>query len=109
MTHKDLYITQVAAAKQFIDSDISRHYTINDIARQVALGKTKLKQGFRQQYGMGLYSYLRKARMEKALQLVTETNIPFKQVAKACGFRYSSNFFAAFTKYHSITPGKARK
>ncbi len=100
---------QIQQAKNIIDADISRHFSIEDIARQVALGKTKLKQGFREYYGKGLYTYLRETRMAKAVQLVTGTNIPFKQVAKACGFKYSNNFIAAYTKFYHSTPGTARK
>ena len=102
-------IDGVQQAKRIIDADISRHFTIEDIARQVALGKTKLKYGFRLLYGKGLYTYLREARMQKAMELVMETHKTFKAIAKACGFKHYNNFIAAFTKFHGTTPGNARK
>lgn len=109
MPIRDTDIEAVQKAKALIDADISRHHTIGDIALAVALGKTKLKQGFRRQYGKGLFAYLREIRMIKAMEMVTGTDKPFKLVAKACGFKHTSNFIAAFTKHHHLTPGKARK
>lgn len=106
---RDYDIDSVQQAKKIIDADISRHFTIEDIARQVAIGKTKLKHGFRLFYGKGLYTYLREVRMEKAMELVTETHKTFKAIAKACGFKHYNNFIAAFTKFHGTTPGNARK
>jgi len=105
----DYDIECITTAKKIIDKDISRHFTIPHIAQQVALGTTKLKKGFKQYYGKGLYTYLREARMNTAMDLVCHSQKTFKMIAEAIGFRHSNNFIAAFTKFHGITPGKARR
>lgn len=109
MTFHDYDIEQVVQAKAIIDADISRHHSIEALAVQVAMGKTKLKEAFRVYYGKGVYTYLREIRMAKALELVNDSSQTFKQIAKACGYKYYNNFITAFSNYHGITPLHARR
>jgi AraC-like DNA-binding protein len=104
----DYDIECIKKAKALIDADISKHITITFLSEKVGIGNTKLKRGFKQLFGMGLYTYLRKQRMEKAAELIRETNRTIKGIAKATGFRYSSNFISAFKSYHGMPPGKYR-
>ena len=92
-----------------MDKDISRHYTIEELAVLAALGKTKLKYGFKQLYKKGLYTYLREIRMEKALGLIIGNQKTLKEIARLVGFKHYTNFLAAYIKYHGISPGQARK
>lgn len=95
-------------AKALIDKDISRHLSIDDIAAAVGIGSTKLKKGFKQQYGLGLFTYLRKQRMELAADLLLTTNKTIKQIAKTTGFHYTSNFSSAFLNFHKRSPAQFR-
>jgi AraC-like DNA-binding protein len=95
-------------AKAFIDKDISRHFAIQEIAESAGIGSTKLKKGFKQQYGLGLFAYLRKQRMEMAAILLSTTNKTIKQIAKTTGFHYTSNFSSAFKAYYKKSPARYR-
>ena len=96
-------------ARAIIDRNNSQHHHIGDIAHSVGMGATKLKAGFKQYYGSGLYTYLRAQRMLLALQLLQDPNKTIKTIAKAAGFTYTSNFTSAFKKRFGITPGKKRR
>ena len=105
----DYDIECINKAKELIDANLGTHFTIEFIAVKATIGKTKLTIGFRQYYGMGLYSYLRKQRMIKAAELMAETRRTIKQIAGDTGFKYASNFTKAFAAYHGLTPGKYRE
>ncbi len=109
MLFSDYDIACIENAKKLIDDNISRHFSITAIALQVGLGKTKLKDGFKQYYGTGMFTYLRHTRMKKAMELVTGTKKTIKEIAAITGFHQPNNFIASFEKYYGITPGKARK
>jgi AraC family transcriptional regulator, transcriptional activator of the genes for pyochelin and ferripyochelin receptors len=96
-------------AKQLIEADLSQHISIADLAQKVALGTTKLKNGFAQQYGTPIYSYLRTIRMLKAVELLTDSNKTVKEIARLTGFKHKNNFTSAFNRYHGFTPGMLRK
>ena len=95
-------------ARKIIDADISRHFTIEYLAGKAGVGKTKLKKLFKEYFGSGLFTYLQKQRMIKAAELIVETNKTIKEIAKATGYRYSTNFSSAFTSYHGLAPVKYR-
>lgn len=98
----------VQKAKSLIDRDISRHFSIQAIAASAGLGATKLKKGFKQEYGLGLFAYLRKQRMEMAATLLITSNKTIKQIAKTTGFHYTSNFTTSFIKFHMQSPAQYR-
>jgi len=99
----------IEKAKKMIDTDISRHFSIFSVAESVGIGATKLKTGFRQMYGRGLFTYLREQRMHRAVTLLTDTNKTIKEISKITGFRYRSNFITSFSSFYGMPPGKYRK
>ena len=99
----------IEKAKKIIDTDISRHLSIFSLAESVGMGATKLKTGFKQMYGLGLFAYLRQQRMKRAAELLGNTDKTIKEISKIAGFRYRSNFITAFTCYYGMPPGRYRK
>lgn len=99
----------ILSVRTFIDTHLQQHYPITQLALQAGIGTTKLKKGFRQIYGMGLYQYLRIQRLQNAALLLSDPAKTIKQVARATGYRYTTNFNTAFSRYHGITPHLYRK
>ena len=108
MPFTDYDIECFEKAKSMIDGNTSRHYSIEYIAETIGIGKTKLKIGFKEYFKMGLFTYLREKRMLKAAELLMHSNKTIKEISKATGFKYYSNFLSAFTAYHGIPPSKYR-
>lgn len=102
----DYDIECLEKARQLIDQDKRVHHTIEEIAHSVGMGTTRLKEGFKQYYGVGLYGYLLTKRMELAKQLLLERRHTIKYIAHATGFAYTSNFTVAFKKRFGVTPGR---
>lgn len=99
----------VVKARGIILKDITQHYTIPDISKQVQLNELKLKAGFKKIYGTGIFECLLEARMEGAKKLLIETDKPLKEIASLTGYEYLTNFAIAFRKYFGYTPGSVRK
>lgn len=99
----------IEKSKKIINSDISRHFSIFAIAASVGMGATKLKKGFKDLYGMGLFAYLRQQRMLQAAALLVTTHKTIKEIARNIGFRYRGNFITAFSSYYGISPARYRK
>lgn len=106
MKLSDYDIECLEKARRLIDRDKRVHHTIDEIAHSVGMGATRLKEGFKQYYGVGLYGYLLTMRMELAKQLLLEGRHTIKSIAHATGFAYTSNFSTAFKKRFGVTPGK---
>lgn len=96
-------------ARELIDKDPSRHYTIPEIARHVALSPTKLKTGFKKLFGMGLYKYLQQERLEKGKYLLENSEKTLKEISRSLGYRYKNNFSTSFKKKFGKPPAAWRK
>jgi AraC-like DNA-binding protein len=101
--------SSVLKAKEFILNDLSRHFTIQQISRQVHLNEFKLKAGFKQQFGTGIFECLLQARMQKAREFLIETDKPIKEIASLTGYDFLTSFITAFRKYFGYTPGSIRR
>jgi AraC-like DNA-binding protein len=97
------------AAREMIAADISRHYTIEQIAMHVGLSATKLKKGFKELFKTTLFEYLETQRMERAKELMRSTDKSLKQISSLAGFRYMNNFSTAFKRKFGVSPHEWRK
>lgn len=96
-------------AKHIILSDISKHFTIQSLSRMVQLNEFKLKTGFKKQYGTGIFECLLEARMNKAKELLSDTEKPIKEIAALIGYDHLTSFITAFRKFFGFTPGSVRR
>jgi AraC-like DNA-binding protein len=77
--------------------------TIAQLAKKVELTEKKLKAGFKAEYNVGVYGYLRNARIEKAKQIL-ETGSSVKLTAREVGYKSESSFVKAFRECVGKTP-----
>lgn len=95
-------------AKQMIHNDPSRHFTILEIAKHVGFSSSKLKTGFKQLFGMGLYKYLQETRMEKGKYLLENSEKTLKEISRTLGYKYKENFSTSFKKRFGKPPAAWR-
>ena len=94
-------------ALQLISSDITKHYTLTDIASQLHCSPTWLKKAFSKVYGIGMFHYLRKSRMGKARQMLLAGE-QLKVVALEVGMK-PRNFPKEFKAFYGYTVTALKK
>lgn len=91
---------------------VNKHYTekisAEQLSMEVGLSKDKLQAGLQIRTGHTLHKYLQQVRLEKARELLAQTNYPVKAVADASGFINESHFCKVFRKMHFISPVQYR-
>jgi len=102
-------LEKIYAAKEFIDANLPHHFAINRIAVRVALNEQKLKEGFREIFGKGLFEYLHDTILELAQKEIEQTRRSIKQIAFRAGYKKANNFSAAFKKKYGLSPSRWRK
>ncbi|HEX7904694.1 MAG TPA: AraC family transcriptional regulator [Chitinophagaceae bacterium] len=105
----DYDIIYINAAKELIEKHLDRHYTIPEIAKEIGTNESKLKKGFKQKFGMGIFEFLTNVRMEKARSLLAEDRKSLKQIARHVGYKHISNFITAFEKKYNQSPTDFKK
>ncbi len=76
----------VSAALRFIRDNFDRAIGVIDILDHVALSRRSLELRFRKALGRSINSEIRRVRVEYACKLLSETNIPIKQIALNLGY-----------------------
>lgn len=92
-------IYQVRAA---ILADLSTPPQLSDLARNIGMSPTKMKQLFRQVFGDSIYNYFQVERMNEAAQLLRGLSV--SEVGYSIGFSNLSHFARLFEKHHQMKP-----
>jgi|GEM_PF-1705607 len=95
--------------RSLILDDYTEHYTLKELSKKAHINLHTLKSGFKQIYGLGPYEYRKEIRMQKAKELLNQTDKPIKQIAAVLKFAGTASFAAAFTKHFGYPPGSDRK
>lgn len=103
---------QVTIAKQVmevISEDLSRHISIESMAKEYGLSPSSLKNYFEGVYGKNISTYLRELRMGQAAKALAETSASVGEIAAAVGYENASKFSAAFKRVFGETPLEYRR
>jgi AraC-like DNA-binding protein len=71
--------------KQLIESNVKHHYTLQQLAQRFHVSETKLRQDFYAEFGVTIYQFRIQLRVEKAKELLINTNYPIEKIASMVG------------------------
>ena len=97
----------VDRAKVLLASDLSRRWTLAEIAKEIGGSPVYLTQVFQQVEGLPLYRYHLRLRLARALDLVARRE-DLSGLAQDLGFSSHSHFSAAFKQAYGVTPAEFR-
>ncbi len=96
-------------AKRYIKHNLQNRLTLFDIATHLHCSKATLTETFRREFGLTVVQYINKNRLEKACQLLINTELPVGVICEECGFSGGEYFSALFKKNYAISPLGYRK
>ncbi len=95
--------------KQYIHRHYGEDLGLNLLAEKVYLTPRYLSAMFIQQTGCGLSKYIKNVRMEKAQDLLVNTNMKITDISKHVGYSNVSYFCKSFLEDFGTTPEKYRQ
>jgi LacI family transcriptional regulator len=105
LLHED---PEVAAALRFIYDNAGRPIRVYDVVANLGDARRTLEIRFRQALGRSIHAEIQRARLERARQLLLETDLPLPKIARASGFGSPSYLAAIFHRELGVTPIKYR-
>lgn len=102
-------IKSLHKARRILDEDIVTPPTIGKLARLVCLNEYKLKTGFKELFGLPVYSYVIDKRLEMARFLMEDKKLRVTEAALLVGYSDASHFAEKFRKKYGINPSKCIK
>lgn len=101
--------SEVSAALRFIQEHACEGLRVSDVLKVVSLSQTALEQRFRRCLGRTPKAELLRVQIERARQLLRETDLPLKKIANRIGFSSEKYFSYAFVHQNGISPSAYRK
>ena len=93
----------------YIGDNLTEKLTVEEIAKHVYLSPTYLQSVFKENYGVPLAEYVRRQKLQKARELLYNTQKRISDIAYDCGFEHESSFIRSFKREFGMTPGEARR
>lgn len=81
---------------------------IPEIAEELHTNATLLKRGFKLIHGTTIAKFHREKRLEKAKDLLLDSDVTLLTIATQCGFKSGSHFSRAYKKQFGVNPSKSR-
>lgn len=97
-------IPALELAKSIIEKDPASHIHIPMLADKAGINEFKLKIGFRELFKTSPYQYRLQLCLEKAKELLEETDDTIDQIAMKVGFNTYNGFSTAFKRAYNIPP-----
>lgn len=88
----------------YLLDNLDKRITIEMLSKKFLINSTTLKQTFKSIYKTSVAAHINKHRMEKAEQLIANSDKNISEIASLVGFSSQSRFTAAFKKIYGYTP-----
>lgn len=100
---------KVRAIRQFLIAHISENYTQEELSRRFDIPMTAMKTCFRSVYGEAIGAWLTGYRMNRAAELLRESELSIAEVGSRVGYDNAGKFTVAFKKTMKLTPSEYRR
>ena len=98
------YPEPLVRCMEFIGSNISQKLSLNIICDATGIGKTKIKEMFRDHLHASPGRYIVNLRLNSALKMLEGASCSIKQIAFACGYENPLYFSNAFKAHFGASP-----
>lgn len=85
--------------ERFGESDL----TLDDVARAVSSSRRQVQRLFEED-GDTFRAYITRLRMQRAADMLADTLMPVRDIARRVGYRQSAQFAKAFRRFGGVTP-----
>jgi AraC family transcriptional regulator len=99
----------VDTVAQYVDAELSRPLTLEQLAKVVYLSPFHFAHAFKATTGLSPHQFVAQRRIQRATALLTSVADPVEQVAAAVGFSNVSHFRRLFRRYVGVLPGELRE
>ncbi|MBY8826204.1 helix-turn-helix transcriptional regulator [Sphingomonas colocasiae] len=101
-------LRRLEKAMQILRANPQAPVRVDDLAGMVGMSRRRLQHGFRQLYGETVCNVRDRLRMDLALDLVIDSDMPMIEIALETGYEHPASFTRAFKSTFAASPIAAR-
>ncbi|KHF37938.1 response regulator [Halalkalibacter okhensis] len=91
-------------AKEYIDSNYHKAISLEQVAEEIGISSYYLSKLFKDRFQVTFIEYLKNTRIQKAIELLLDGNMPLKEIALNVGYKDPNYFSTAFKKEVGLSP-----
>jgi transcriptional regulator GlxA family with amidase domain len=95
-------------ATEIIKRDLAEPLNVTSLAGHVGLSRSRFTHLFCTDVGVGPAQYLRRARLQRAADLLRETQLPVRETMNAVGIKDPGRFARDFRGLYGVSPRNFR-
>ena len=93
----------------YIDAHLGDDLSLGAMAAQVGMNTFQLSRAFKDELGQPPHQYVLAQRVERAKELLSNTEMPIAEIALAVGFSSQSHLSSCFRRAVGVSPGAYRR
>lgn len=101
--------SQALAMKNYIEQNLTLPLTIEEIAAQVHLSRSRAIHLFREAYGTTPYNYYLEQKLALSRTMLLRTSLSIQEISERLGFSDYHHFSGTFKKMYGVSPSRYRK
>jgi AraC-like DNA-binding protein len=102
-------IEKVMKVERYIKDNLDEKLNLQHLCDTFDLSPDSLKACFKELYSTGVYSFIKKARLERGKELLERSDKTILDIALDCGYGNHHSFTKAFKQEYSVPPRDMRK
>lgn len=99
-----LVVDKMHYARELILKKIDSPLSLSELSLALNTNECSLKKDFKAIFGTTVFGYIKELKMNKAKQLLLETNNTIYQISDTIGYKNPQHFTTAFKKHFGIPP-----
>jgi LacI family transcriptional regulator len=99
----------VARALRFIRERAREGIDVSDVLRAVPISRRVLEARFQKLVGRSPHAEIVRIRLLRVRQMLTETDLPLREIARRTGFRHTEYLSVAFKRQYGVSPSTLRE
>ncbi len=100
---------EIELALKYINEHYAKDLTMAEVANRISLNYSYFSLLFKGRTGINFVEYLKKVRIEKAMELIEKTDYKIYEIAAMVGYNNTKHFATSFREYSGISPKEYRE
>ena len=93
---------------EYIDANLEGELTLETLAKKCFYNPSYFSRVFKEKFKMSFVEYVNRKRLERAVELLTQTSLPVDEISARVGYANRGHFYHAFAKYVGGQPSDYR-
>ncbi|NMO96424.1 helix-turn-helix domain-containing protein [Paenibacillus lemnae] len=98
-----------AAIKTYVEENFTQDLHLEKISEEMGLSLKYVSRLFKESYNMNITGFISELRVEKAKELLRDTDLPITAVSKQVGIFDRTTFLRTFKRLEGVSPNDYRK